>query len=202
MHCFFFRNREVFGVRDDIIATAGELIGTYGLKKFTMDEVARRLKMSKKTVYQIFDSKQELITAYFQHVYETDMEVTKAILADASKTLREQLHEVVASYENHYITMKVSEEAEQSFPIQWEQLEQIRKTKVDALNVLLEKASEQNLIRGPYKKELIVIIIDQWSQLIMRPKFLKQYGDLSTREIAIASVDIILNGCLAHESDD
>lgn len=186
-------------MKEAIIATAGELIGTYGLKKFTMDEVARRLKMSKKTVYQVFDSKQELITAYFQRVYEDDVKVTQRILNDTSKSLREQLHEVVESYDNEYITRQVSEEAEQNFPIQWKQLEQIRKTKVDALNILLERASNLKLIRGPYKRELIVIIIDQWSQVIMRPQILKQYGDFGTLEIALASVDIILNGCLAHE---
>lgn len=186
-------------MKERIIDVAGELIGIYGLQKFTMDEVSRRLKISKKTVYQIFESKQELITCYFERVYKDDVEVTNNILDDNDKSLRAKLHQVIASYENHHITMQVSEEAARRFPVQWQQLEQIRKTKVDALTKLLTLADKQDLIRKPYTKELIVIVIDQWSQLIMNPQFLKQYGDLSTRELAVASVDIILNGCLVHE---
>lgn len=185
-------------MRERIVDVAGQLIEQHGLKKFTMDEIARNLSISKKTVYQIFESKQELITTYFQRVYDEDKQITENILADTNKGIREKLHQVVASYENHHITMQVSEEAERKFPIQWKQLEQIRQTKVDALTQLFTEASDQHLIREPYTKELIVVIIDQWSQLIMKPHFLKQYGDLSTRELAVASVDIILNGCLTH----
>lgn len=181
---------------EKILEVTGEFIERYGLKKFTMDEIARTLGISKKTLYQHFDSKQALITAYFEKVYTEDFAITEAILADETKDLSEKLYQVVASYEKHHITMQVSEEAEKHFPKQWEQLEKIRKTKVDALTLLFTKAASDDKIRAPHKKEMIVMIVDQWSQLIMKRQFLKKYGDYSTREVAIAFVDMILNGCL------
>lgn len=105
-------------MKDKIIDVVGELIAEYGMKKFTMDEVSKRLGMSKKTLYKIFTSKQELITEYFQKVYENDIRITQAILADSSKTLREKLYLVVETYDIPAITAQVIEEAEQNFPIQ------------------------------------------------------------------------------------
>lgn len=47
--------------KDKILAGAEELFFKYGIKNITMDEVARHLGMSKKTLYQYFKDKDELI---------------------------------------------------------------------------------------------------------------------------------------------
>lgn len=72
------------------------------------------------------------------------------------------------------------------------------KTKVDVIAQLMSEAYEAGEVRTTHTKEVIVLIIDQWSQLITSSAFLKKNPNISIREIGVISVDIILNGCLVQ----
>ncbi|MBZ0243218.1 MAG: TetR/AcrR family transcriptional regulator, partial [Bacteroidales bacterium] len=45
----------------EIIARAAEIFSRYGIKSITMDELARQMSVSKKTLYQYFTDKNELV---------------------------------------------------------------------------------------------------------------------------------------------
>jgi AcrR family transcriptional regulator len=49
-------------VKDYIVAEADKLFCQYGFKSVTMDDIAKHLGMSKKTIYQHFSDKDELVT--------------------------------------------------------------------------------------------------------------------------------------------
>ena len=46
--------------KDDIIQSAKELFTTYGYKKVSMDEIAQKAQVTKKTIYAYFKDKDEL----------------------------------------------------------------------------------------------------------------------------------------------
>jgi TetR/AcrR family transcriptional regulator, cholesterol catabolism regulator len=50
-----------------IMHGAQELFSRYGLKSVTMDDIAKHVGMSKKTIYQAFDDKNKIITAVVNH---------------------------------------------------------------------------------------------------------------------------------------
>lgn len=50
-------------MRQRILALADELFPEYGVKSVSMDEIARRLAMSKRTLYEYFSDKEELLVA-------------------------------------------------------------------------------------------------------------------------------------------
>lgn len=49
-------------VREQIISGAGNLFTRYGVRSVTMDDIARDLAVSKKTIYQHFKDKDEIVT--------------------------------------------------------------------------------------------------------------------------------------------
>ena len=53
-------------VRQRVIATASEAFLSHGIKSVTMDEIARTLSMSKRTLYQMFSDKEDLLLACFE----------------------------------------------------------------------------------------------------------------------------------------
>lgn len=61
------RQRNFEELRTRIITYAGEEFRKHGLKEVTMDDIAQGLHMSKRTLYQIFIDKQELILACIDH---------------------------------------------------------------------------------------------------------------------------------------
>lgn len=51
----------VVDIRDNIIKTAEDLFIRFGFKRITMDDIARELAISKKTIYQYFKDKNEIV---------------------------------------------------------------------------------------------------------------------------------------------
>lgn len=54
---------EMDEIKGKIIAGANELFMKYGIRSVTMDDIARHLGISKKTIYQSFSEKDEIVSA-------------------------------------------------------------------------------------------------------------------------------------------
>jgi TetR/AcrR family transcriptional regulator, cholesterol catabolism regulator len=57
------RNEKNMEVRERILEKAGALFMQYGIRSITMDEIAAQLGISKKTIYQFFTDKDEMVEA-------------------------------------------------------------------------------------------------------------------------------------------
>lgn len=53
-------------IKDRILKEAGGLFAKFGLRSISMDDIARHLGMSKKTIYQHFSDKDEIVTLSLQ----------------------------------------------------------------------------------------------------------------------------------------
>lgn len=75
METFFFFQvscvylpRKTIAMKEHIINKATEEFIQYGFKSFTMDDLAQKLGMSKKTLYEYYPSKNELVSACIEQV--------------------------------------------------------------------------------------------------------------------------------------
>jgi AcrR family transcriptional regulator len=59
---------EELEIKKRIMHAAGQKFIQYGFSKVTMEEIAEELGMSKKTLYQHFESKNELLKDLVKHV--------------------------------------------------------------------------------------------------------------------------------------
>lgn len=57
-------------VREKILNTAAEMFLNYGFKSVTMDDIAEKLGISKKTIYAHYSTKSKLVLATSHHVFE------------------------------------------------------------------------------------------------------------------------------------
>lgn len=62
-------------VKDRILIKAAELFIRYGIRSITMDEIATQLGISKKTIYQFFTDKDDLVSAVIsREVHKNELE--------------------------------------------------------------------------------------------------------------------------------
>jgi AcrR family transcriptional regulator len=54
-------------VKDRILTKAADLFIRYGIRSITMDEIAAQLGISKKTIYQFFTDKDDVVSAVIDH---------------------------------------------------------------------------------------------------------------------------------------
>lgn len=78
-------------VRDNIIEQADLLICRLGVKSVTMDELARHMGISKKTIYQFFKDKDEVVTLAVGHHCEKEYQEITRISRESANSI-DELH--------------------------------------------------------------------------------------------------------------
>jgi AcrR family transcriptional regulator len=73
--------------RDRIIVGAAELFKTYGIKSVTMDTLASHLGISKRTIYEVFSDKDELLVGVLHWMTEKQNELVKRILNETENAI-------------------------------------------------------------------------------------------------------------------
>jgi AcrR family transcriptional regulator len=74
-------------IRDRIIDGAAELFKIYGIKSVTMDSLANEFGMSKRTIYEVFSDKDELIMAVLTRMAQQQKELVKRVLEESENSI-------------------------------------------------------------------------------------------------------------------
>ena len=70
--------------------------------KFTMDDLARSLGMSKKTIYTVFEDKRSIMTETIDRFFDDALLEEEMILNDDSMTIPEQLKAIIGRVPERY----------------------------------------------------------------------------------------------------
>jgi AcrR family transcriptional regulator len=74
-------------IRFRIIDGASELFRTYGIKSVTMDSLAGQLGISKRTIYEVFSDKDELLIAVLTRIAQKQRELVKKVLDESENSI-------------------------------------------------------------------------------------------------------------------
>lgn len=77
-------------VKERILVKTDELFMRYGIRSVSMDDIAGQLGISKKTIYQYFSDKDELVEA----VVETDVQEMQHDCLGSRKDAKDAIHEI------------------------------------------------------------------------------------------------------------
>ena len=70
--------------------------------KFTMDDVAKELNMSKKTIYTVFREKEELFLTMVDYLFDSIKESEQKVASDASLTTLEKIKKILGVMPDSY----------------------------------------------------------------------------------------------------
>jgi TetR/AcrR family transcriptional regulator, cholesterol catabolism regulator len=74
-------------IRDRIIEGAAELFKVYGIRSVTMDSLANHLGMSKRTIYEVFADKDELLICVMQWMSDKQKALVTRIMKDSENAI-------------------------------------------------------------------------------------------------------------------
>lgn len=77
--------------RERILKAAQQLFFSYGIRSVTMDDIARHLSISKKTIYQFFEDKHQIVLILTKWDLEENKKQMKQIAADSKDAIEEML---------------------------------------------------------------------------------------------------------------
>lgn len=140
--CSFALKEQKMHFEDQIIEKAKELFFKYGLKSVTMDDLARELGISKKTLYGSFSNKQELINIITIKLVEQHERDCEKIINDADNAIQEVLM-YITNLKSIFqqFNQKVIYEMKKYYSESWEIFKNYK-------NEFLSKRIKNNLNRG------------------------------------------------------
>ncbi|MEY8765010.1 MULTISPECIES: TetR/AcrR family transcriptional regulator [Clostridium] len=185
-------------MKEKILDAAAQLIARYGLKKFTLDEVAAQLKISKKTIYKNFKSKNEIIHTYFTSYIESDKNSVMEALA-GNQTIPEKIHSIVYSSHCYKLPIPLLKETRQFYSDEWENIQELRKFKVKALQKLLKDGVQDGIFKSDIHFGVLSKMLEKISGMFTDYNFLLE-NRLKSHEAIDEALKIIFKGIVKNDS--
>ncbi len=185
--------------QNKIIEITEEKFFRDGFYKTTMDEVASELKMSKKTIYKFFPSKDVLVMAIAKHFMEgMKKKIIPALNSD--KNAIEKLAELnsILAKTSEKISSKRMDEIRKHFPSLWTEIDNFR-TKMMFGNIT--KVIDQGKAEGlfiDYPTEIIMNMLVASVRTIVTPDFILN-NNFSIGEAALYAFKVIIGGIVTEK---
>ncbi len=94
-------------IKERIIEGASQLFKMYGTRSVTMDSLASHIGISKRTIYENFQDKDEIFEGVLRHMAEKHKLLIRKILDDSDNAI-EAIFRVIEMNRDHYMSMSPS----------------------------------------------------------------------------------------------
>ncbi len=181
-----------------IIITARSLFFQQGFKGASMDELARELGMSKKTLYTHFPSKEALVEA----VLEMNMrELLPLILALVNSDQRpdQKLEEMAAIAIRRFpqlISPVMIADLQKYYPHLWQKIDRARAQVILQYSKVIEDGRQAGIFRDDLDSETVTMIILHTIQGIINPEYISG-SRLSIPELIETIFSVLTRGILS-----
>jgi len=147
-------------VKQNILSAAQELFFSKGIKRVTVDEIVSKLKISKKTFYEHFKNKDEVVYELVKQHLEIHKEKIKEITKKSDNIIEQTLSIVTCSSEMmKSINPILFEDLKIFYPKVWKYIEEFkRKFIMEILIKELEKGQKKGLIRKNINVKLMAYL--------------------------------------------
>jgi TetR/AcrR family transcriptional regulator len=171
----------------------------HGLHRTSMDEIAGLMKISKKTIYKYYPSKEKLVEASVRHMLESSEQRISKII-NARTTALEKFVLLLSEYSSEVcgvsdIWMK---DLQAYYPGVWKTIDEFRVEKIyEFSKKLLRQGRKEKTVSG-YPPEIILELYVSGIRAVVNPDFLLQ-NNFSMHKALEIVYDIFLNGILSSD---
>ena len=175
-------------VREKIVETAGNLFMQLGIRAVTMDDIAKELSISKKTIYQYFKDKREIVNTitkmhldieedrFFNQTEGSENTVQELIMV--SQCLRESMQEMKVNIMN---------ELQKFYPEAWQLYMDFKHNVMkNSIKDVIERGQQEGYFREEIDPELIAIMrMEQVQSFLMGNLYPKDQYTLTEAQMQL-----------------
>jgi AcrR family transcriptional regulator len=160
-----------------VLAVGREILLSQGLRAITTAEVAQRARVSKKTLYQLFPSKDALLEAIVVSFFEVNFARLDEILDREVSAI----DRILASLEfvgrfMPQIQNQMVNQVETVAPHLWSTIDAIRVRRLRKLKSLMEEAQRDGYLRGDLDADHWILLLTGTVQSVLTPAVLLKAG--------------------------
>ncbi len=169
--------------------------------KFTMDDLAAVLGMSKKTIYKIYRDKEEMFIAMVDYIFDKIKDSEQLILADEGLSLEKKIVMTLGVMPEGYseIDFRQLYSLRDKYPQIYNRVEERLENGWETTLGLLEEGQRQGIVRDVNLQLLKMMMESSLEQFFQRDILVR--NNLSYSEALEQVVGILLNGVFIPESE-
>lgn len=188
--------------RSRILDVSREYFFRLGFSKVTMSEIATELGMSKKTLYEYFQSKEELLSEVISSMQNEIRTKIDEIIASTSIDFVEKMrllfsHGAVfhSKFSNHFLL-----DIQKNAPQVWKSCDDFR---MERMRKNIERLVKEGIANGVFRSDLnehvlVVMYINSIQQLVT-PQMLEQLP-VSMKQLFETIITVLFEGILTEEA--
>ena len=183
-------------LRENILESTLQIFNQKGLK-FTMDDIAKEMGISKKTIYTVFKDKEELFLAVVDYIFDSIKAAEEAIHNNEKLSTIENIRAVLGVMPEGYkdVDLRQLYILKDKFPKIYAKVEERLESGWEKTISLIEQGMEEGVIRRvsiPIVKLMMEAALEQFFQrdILVR-------SGLTYQEALDEVVDILVNGITA-----
>ncbi len=161
-------------MKEKIAERASELMQQFGIRTVTMDDISRDLGISKKTIYQYFKDKKELVNT----ITSIHLNLEKERFEGTATTSDNSVHELIMVSQCLRESMKdmkmsLMNELQKFYPEAWQMYEDFKaEVMLESITAVIKRGQKEGLFRAEVDPYLIAVMrIEQVQTFIMRNLF-------------------------------
>ena len=180
-------------IREQILEATILVFNRKGMK-FTMDDIARELGMSKKTIYTVFADKQELVYDMVDYCFDSIKESEQKVMKNAGLSTLEKIQEILGVLPEGYKEIDFSQLyiLRDKYPRIYTRVEERLESGWDATMELLQRGMNEGVVRK-VDTALVKVMFEATLEQFFRRDVLVKNG-ISYSDALAQVVDIICNG--------
>ncbi len=188
-------------IKSRILETAADWFYRYGFSRVTMDELAEKMAMSKKTLYKYFASKDDLVQDLVQATMKRVVTQCEAICTNQQEDIVDRLKHMMTyiAVEYQRIGKPLLEDLQRHSPYIWKQIDTARREHIlRNFAALLHEGREKGIFRKDIDQELVLLVYTNIIRDIINPEILTRVP-FSADQVFAAVVKIFYEGIMTEE---
>jgi len=179
--------------QEKIINAAIEEFREKGLK-FTMDDIAKHLGISKKTLYQAYESKDAMLVALADYCFSDIKKSERAIIDDPDMDVVTKIERILVVLPERYQNIGLSNlyQLSEKYPKIYTRVSAYLSTDWDATNRLIEQGVAEGRIR-PIALPVLQAMVESTIQKFFADSILVEHG-ITYEQALQEMIDIIIQG--------
>jgi AcrR family transcriptional regulator len=185
-------------LKESILSATLQLFNEKGLK-FTMDDIASLLGMSKKTIYTVFKDKESLFLAMVDCIFDSIKESEAQLMADESLSTKEKIRKILGVMPESYMDIDFRQlyMLRDKYPGTYKRVEERLESGWENTIALIEQGMEEGVIRK-VKIPIVKMMLEAALEHFFARDILIQ-NNMSYVEGLNDVVDILMDGIVCEQ---
>ncbi len=189
-------------VKVRILAAAREEFYKFGFTRVTVDEIASKLGMSKKTIYKCFTSKDEILKEITRATLEEMAVCCRDIVREEGIDFVDKLKKMMTMVAVQYSKLgrPLVDDLQKNAPHIWKEIADFRTQHINnEFGSLISEGIAKGMLRSDVDQRLILMIYGNAIQTIINPEMLVNLP-YSAAQVYETIIKVIFEGILTDEA--